>query len=88
MHRDLKPENLIFENADERAELKLIDLGLAVRLGGDKELQDPVGTPDYVAVWPRPSLARLPPLPAISFVHCAIALLVSALTPALISPRC
>ena len=51
-HRDLKPENFMFENTDPRAELKLIDFGLAHKFfnkAGSSELKSFVGTPDYVA---------------------------------------
>jgi calcium-dependent protein kinase len=50
-HRDLKPENFLFASSDKKADLKLIDFGLANKFGnkfGD-EMSSVVGTPYYVA---------------------------------------
>ena len=51
-HRDLKPDNFMFETTERRAELKLIDFGLAHKFfnkSSTAELRSFVGTPDYVA---------------------------------------
>jgi serine/threonine protein kinase len=52
VHRDLKPENLIFSKRSPDAVLKLTDFGLAKdisRESSSEPLNDPCGTPGYVA---------------------------------------
>ncbi len=49
VHRDIKPDNLMFTS---RAELKLVDLGIAKRVGEDQSLTltgEAVGTPQYIS---------------------------------------
>ncbi len=50
-HRDLKPENILYTSKDDRAEVKLIDFGLAKKKTGNyaEPYQTMVGTPFYVA---------------------------------------
>lgn len=59
IHRDLKPENIMIEReqkniTDEKAlgklkRVKLIDFGFACYVSDEKQMDEPVGTPNYVA---------------------------------------
>merc|ERR1711871_632927 len=48
-HRDLKPENLMYKSKDPNAPLKVIDFGLAAKVGKSSKLTEPVGTGGYMA---------------------------------------
>ena len=47
-HRDIKADNFLFETTDPRAEIKIIDFGLARKFGMEK-MHTVVGTPYYMA---------------------------------------
>lgn len=49
VHRDLKPENLLLTSAEDDAEIKIADFGLAKLLNTDSLMQTACGTPGYVA---------------------------------------
>lgn len=71
VHRDLKPENILLDSKEyPTATLKLIDFGLATRMGeGDPPLRKHVGTPYYIgacaaaAVATPPDTHNTPPFP-------------------------
>lgn len=44
VHRDLKAENLLFENADENAQIKLIDFGVSTKIKGTTKMKETLGT--------------------------------------------
>ena len=48
-HRDLKPENFLFESGNPEAPIKLIDFGMAIKLGNVSDMNSLVGTPYYLA---------------------------------------
>jgi calcium-dependent protein kinase len=48
-HRDLKLENFLFENELADGQLKLIDFGLSQHFDKNQLINNPVGTPYYVA---------------------------------------
>lgn len=49
MHRDLKPENFLFSENDVKSVLKLIDFGIARKLGPEKTLTTKTGTFYYIS---------------------------------------
>jgi calcium/calmodulin-dependent protein kinase I len=49
VHRDLKPENLLLSSAEDDAEIKIADFGLAKLLKQETLMQTACGTPGYVA---------------------------------------
>jgi len=49
VHRDLKPENLLLSTADDNAEVKIADFGLAKLLNENTQMTTACGTPGYVA---------------------------------------
>jgi len=49
VHRDLKPENLLSSGDDDNEVIKIIDFGLAKKLGAKHHLNSRVGSPGYVA---------------------------------------
>jgi len=48
-HRDLKPENFVYADQSDSGVVKLIDFGLATRVGKGELLTEKVGTPYYAA---------------------------------------
>ncbi|CAD8158792.1 unnamed protein product [Paramecium octaurelia] len=48
IHRDIKPENIILNIQEKKIDLKIVDFGLSVELGPNKELKK-CGTPGFVA---------------------------------------
>ena len=44
VHRDIKPENFLF---NKKQKLCIIDMGLSIRYGEQKESSNPIGTPLY-----------------------------------------
>ena len=48
-YRDIKPENFLLYSADDDSHIKLIDLGLAKRVGANEVMNAPNGTPYYIA---------------------------------------
>ncbi|XP_012692686.2 serine/threonine-protein kinase 17B [Clupea harengus] len=49
VHLDLKPQNILLTNLSPLGDIKLVDFGLARRLGTAGELREILGTPEYVA---------------------------------------
>lgn len=50
VHRDIKPENIMLDNIEhEKASIKMIDFGTAIRLKKGKQLSEIIGTPFYMA---------------------------------------
>mmetsp|Transcript_339 Transcript_339/g.373 ORF Transcript_339/g.373 Transcript_339/m.373 type:complete len:118 (-) Transcript_339:220-573(-) len=50
VHRDLKPENiLLVEKEDQTTEVKICDLGLAIKLESNKRAFAVCGTPGFIA---------------------------------------
>eukprot|EP00920_Eleutheroschizon_duboscqi_P041504 GHVT01099698.1.p1 GENE.GHVT01099698.1~~GHVT01099698.1.p1 ORF type:complete len:296 (-),score=57.64 GHVT01099698.1:677-1564(-) len=49
VHRDVKGENVLFKTTQFQSSLKIIDLGIAVRLQPGETLQEPCGTLHYLA---------------------------------------
>jgi len=54
VHRDIKPANIFLLNGDDDVRVKVLDFGMAKRLGGDNpsvvtEAGTAVGTPDYMS---------------------------------------
>eukprot|EP00040_Diaphanoeca_grandis_P034080 m.209899 g.209899 ORF g.209899 m.209899 type:complete len:865 (+) comp33055_c0_seq1:152-2746(+) len=49
VHRDIKPENLLYESAEEDAELRIVDFGFAREVVGENSLQTPCFTHGYGA---------------------------------------
>jgi len=49
LHRDLKPENLLYKDKAAGAPLKLIDFGLALRIGPQEKATEVCGTTSYMA---------------------------------------
>ena len=47
--RDIKPENFLLYNTDDDSHIKLIDFGLAKRVGQNEVMNAPNGTPYYIA---------------------------------------
>ena len=47
--RDIKPENFLLYNENEDTHIKLIDFGLAKRVGQNEVMNAPNGTPYYIA---------------------------------------
>jgi len=48
-HRDIKPENFLLYKEDDDSHVKLIDFGLAKRVGNNEVMNAPNGTPYYIA---------------------------------------
>lgn len=48
-HRDLKPENFLLKYPDDDSSIKLIDFGLSRKLSENELMNDPNGTPFYIA---------------------------------------
>lgn len=48
-HRDLKPENFLLKYPDDDSSIKLIDFGLSRKLNENEYMNDPNGTPFYIA---------------------------------------
>jgi calcium-dependent protein kinase len=48
-HRDLKPENFLLKYSDDDSCIKLIDFGLSKQLTENELMNDPNGTPFYIA---------------------------------------
>ncbi|XP_038125688.1 serine/threonine-protein kinase 17B [Cyprinodon tularosa] len=49
VHLDLKPQNIVLTSLAPPGDVKIVDLGLARRLGSAGELREILGTPEYVA---------------------------------------
>ncbi|KAK3543334.1 hypothetical protein QTP70_018058, partial [Hemibagrus guttatus] len=49
VHLDLKPQNILLTSLSPLGDIKIVDFGLARRLGSVGELREIVGTPEYVA---------------------------------------
>ncbi|XP_017294111.1 serine/threonine-protein kinase 17B [Kryptolebias marmoratus] len=49
VHLDLKPQNILLTSVSPPGDIKIVDFGLARRLGAAGELREIVGTPEYVA---------------------------------------
>ncbi|KAF5896829.1 serine/threonine-protein kinase 17B, partial [Clarias magur] len=49
VHLDLKPQNILLTSLSPLGDIKIVDFGLARRLGSIGELREIVGTPEYVA---------------------------------------
>ncbi|XP_060793267.1 serine/threonine-protein kinase 17B [Neoarius graeffei] len=49
VHLDLKPQNILLTGLSPLGDIKIVDFGLARRLGSMGELREIVGTPEYVA---------------------------------------
>ncbi|XP_037542764.1 serine/threonine-protein kinase 17B [Nematolebias whitei] len=49
VHLDLKPQNILLTHLSPPGDIKIVDFGLARRLGGAGELREIIGTPEYVA---------------------------------------
>ncbi|XP_066497363.1 serine/threonine-protein kinase 17B [Hoplias malabaricus] len=49
VHLDLKPQNLLLTSLSPLGDIKIVDFGLARRLGSTGELREILGTPEYVA---------------------------------------
>jgi len=47
--RDIKPENFLLYKADDDSHVKLIDFGLAKKVGQNEVMNAPNGTPYYIA---------------------------------------
>lgn len=48
-HRDIKPENFLLYKENQDEHIKLIDFGLAKRVGQNEIMNAPNGTPYYIA---------------------------------------
>ncbi|XP_026862652.1 serine/threonine-protein kinase 17B isoform X2 [Electrophorus electricus] len=49
VHLDLKPQNILLTSLNPLGDIKIVDFGLARRLGSAGELREILGTPEYVA---------------------------------------
>lgn len=49
VHLDLKPQNILLTSLRPLGDIKIVDFGLARRLGAAGELREILGTPEYVA---------------------------------------
>ncbi|XP_030642858.1 serine/threonine-protein kinase 17B [Chanos chanos] len=49
VHLDLKPQNILLTTLSPLGDIKIVDFGLARRLGAVGELREILGTPEYVA---------------------------------------
>ncbi|KAM3862033.1 serine/threonine-protein kinase 17B [Diretmus argenteus] len=49
VHLDLKPQNILLTSPSPPGDIKIVDFGLARRLGAVGELREILGTPEYVA---------------------------------------
>ncbi|XP_072296277.1 serine/threonine-protein kinase 17B [Eucyclogobius newberryi] len=49
VHLDLKPQNILLTSLTPMGDIKIVDFGLARRLGAVGELREILGTPEYVA---------------------------------------
>ncbi|KAI1899413.1 hypothetical protein AGOR_G00061530 [Albula goreensis] len=49
VHLDLKPQNILLTSLSPLGDIKLVDFGLARKLGTAGELREILGTPEYVA---------------------------------------
>ncbi|GAA6219696.1 serine/threonine-protein kinase 17B [Lates japonicus] len=49
VHLDLKPQNILLTSLSPPGDIKIVDFGLARRLGAVGELREILGTPEYVA---------------------------------------
>ncbi|XP_066543381.1 serine/threonine-protein kinase 17B [Amia ocellicauda] len=49
VHLDLKPQNILLTSLSPLGDIKIVDFGLARRLGTSGELREILGTPEYVA---------------------------------------
>ncbi|MEQ2171779.1 Serine/threonine-protein kinase 17B [Goodea atripinnis] len=49
VHLDLKPQNILLTSLSPPGDIKIVDFGLARRLGSAGELREILGTPEYVA---------------------------------------
>ncbi|XP_020781096.1 serine/threonine-protein kinase 17B [Boleophthalmus pectinirostris] len=49
VHLDLKPQNILLTSLTPVGDIKIVDFGLARRLGAVGELREILGTPEYVA---------------------------------------
>ncbi|KAM6934940.1 serine/threonine-protein kinase 17B [Xenentodon cancila] len=49
VHLDLKPQNILLTSLSPPGDIKIVDFGLARRLGVAGELREILGTPEYVA---------------------------------------
>uniref|UniRef100_A0A3B5BBJ0 Serine/threonine kinase 17b (apoptosis-inducing) n=1 Tax=Stegastes partitus TaxID=144197 RepID=A0A3B5BBJ0_9TELE len=48
VHLDLKPQNILLTSLSPPGDIKIVDFGLARRLGAVGELREILGTPEYV----------------------------------------
>uniref|UniRef100_A0AAR2KGR9 Protein kinase domain-containing protein n=1 Tax=Pygocentrus nattereri TaxID=42514 RepID=A0AAR2KGR9_PYGNA len=49
VHLDLKPQNILLTSLSPLGDIKIVDFGLARKLGSAGELREILGTPEYVA---------------------------------------
>jgi len=49
VHRDLKPENILCDSDSPNTRIKLIDFGTSCLFINDKNLEEIIGTPYYIA---------------------------------------
>ena len=49
VHRDLKPENILLEANKEFDQIKIIDFGTSLVYSADRQLDEKLGTPYYIA---------------------------------------
>lgn len=51
----VQPQNILLTHLSPPGDIKIVDFGLARRLGGAGELREIIGTPEYVGKTPPPA---------------------------------